>query len=338
MSSKEYIELDWEQSWPPLYGKLITIPKNTILWRSYDKSFPAIGDRFAYYSSQPIASGYKNNNSRELGHFISSRNLNLIDYRYMRVLLSRLIQMNTTNKATQYLASIMTSFGLCSLKHQIDLLKIRYRDSINKTNTQIAKSIKAMEKYYKPNSLLEQTGIRVAETTNDIFTMGFLQELFKGVFDGFISPRLYSPFHIEKDGSMMSPEIIIFNPKLSGIKELITYPQSSIIKTLSIIDLIHSTTLSTSGYIIIENIKKNNINMNVGLEFIMCGGNRRSNGEYNNHYLDEADDYLNNKDTNHTKIYKDSIKFGSKMKHIFDISKIETPTPTYKVSSWPLEI
>jgi hypothetical protein len=41
-----------------------------------------------------------------------------------------------------------------------------------------------MEQYYKRGTLIEQIGVRVAETKNDTFTMGFLQELFKGVFDG----------------------------------------------------------------------------------------------------------------------------------------------------------
>jgi hypothetical protein len=248
----EYIELDWETSWAPLYGKSITIPINTILWRSYDKSFPAIGDRFAYYSSKSIALGYKRNNSRELGKFITNLELKLLDYRFMRILLTRLIHLNPSEKGIQYLASIMFSFGLCSLGHQIELLKMRYKP-LNKTSENyknINNSIKEMEKYYKPGKLIEQTGVRIAETTNDIFTMGFLQELFKGVFDGFISPRLYSPFHIEKDGSLMSPEIILFNPIESGIKELSLYPQLTSIKKISINELIYKN----NGYILIENI------------------------------------------------------------------------------------
>jgi hypothetical protein len=315
-----YTELDWEHTWPPLYGKPIIIPKNTILWRSYDTQFPAIGDRFAYYSSHSVASGYKGS-SRELGCFVTSREVNLIDYRFMRVLLSRLIHLNTSEKAIEYLASIMLSFGLCSLGHQIELAKMRY------VIPQMKGAIKAMEQYHKRGQLIEQTGVRIAETTNDIFTMGFLQELFKGIFDGFISPRLFSPFHVEKDKSMMSPEVILFNPKDSGIKE-ISYPHKSSISLLSINDL-----LVTSGHVILENIKKNKQNMNISMEFFMCGGG------INRHYLDEADELLNNKEKGHVIIYNNGMKFGRNYKSKVSILNVEAPTPTFEVNKfrWNLE-
>ena len=70
-------------------------------------------------------------------------------------------------------------------------------------------------------SLIEQSGFRVAETTLDSVTMTFLKYFFKGFADGFISPRMVSPFHVEKE-DIMSSEIIIFNPLKSGIKILNT--------------------------------------------------------------------------------------------------------------------
>lgn len=336
MSMSYLYELDWETPFPPLYGSSIIIPENTILWRSYDKSYPAIGDRFAYYSSKQVAQGYKQNNTRELGHFISTRPLRLLDYRFMRVLLTRLIHMNsTTDKSIQYLASIMISFGLCSLKHQIDLIKMRYI-SLNKNTSQykhIQQSIKEMEKYYKPNTLLEQTGVRVAETTNDIYTMGFLQELFKGYFDGFISPRLYSPFHFEKQGSMMSPEMIIFNPKASGIKELSTYPSNvSRIKQVKIVEILQQ---SKDGHIVIDNIHKNGEDMYMSLEFFMSGGGTSSS---KSHYLDTADTLLNSNDTSLLEIYNNGKKAGSKWSKKIDLRIIQTPSPCVQVTAFPQEM
>jgi hypothetical protein len=319
----QYYELDWEQSWSPLYGKAITIPKNTILWRSYDKSFPVIGERFAYYSSNTIASGYKKNSSRELGHFVSSRPLNLLDYRFMKVLLTRLLQTNQSDKTIQYFGAIMLSFGLCSFGHQLTTLKDRYRD-LNLTlpeYKQIQDSIKAMEQYYIPGTLIEQIGVRVAETTNDTFTMGFLQELFKGVFDGFISPSMYSPFHTEKNKSMMSPEIIIFNPKYSGIELKTTYPTS--VKQLTIDSLIRSE----AGLIVIENVKKDKFDTDIKLEFFMGGGSKEK-----EHYLDKADELLNSKNKQLETIYMNGKKAGSKWRKKIDISRIEPPVPCYQVS------
>jgi hypothetical protein len=324
-----YLELDWEQPFPPLYGSPIIIPENTILWRSYDISYPAIGNRFAYYSSKYIAEGYKQNN-RELGHFISTRPIRLLDYRFMKVILSRLIHTNNANKSIQYIASIIMSFGLCSLKHQINLIKQRYI-SLDKNTSEykhIHESIKAMEKYYKPKFLIEQTGVRVAETTNDIYTMGFLQELFKDLFDGFISPRMYSPFHTEKDNSMMSPEIIIFNPKASGIEKLERYPSNKSkkkeIKEIKIIELLRKK----DGYILIDK-------EDTRLEFFMCGGGETV---MNSHYLDKADDLLNSNDNELVEIYNNGMKAGCKWRKNVDIRIIQTPSPSVAVTPFPLEM
>lgn len=332
----QYFELDWEVSFPPLYGSPIIIPENTILWRSYDKSYPAIGDRFAYYSSKQVAQGYKQNNTRDLGHFISTRPLRLLDYRFMRVILTRLIHINKiTDKSLNYLASIMISFGICSLKHQIDLIKMRY-NNLSKNSSEykhIQKSIKEMEKYYKPTAIIEQTGVRIAETTNDTFTMGFLQELFKGYFDGFISPRMYSPFHIEKKDSMMSPEIIIFNPKTSGIKELFIYPTNAIrIKEITILELLQQ---NKDGHILIENIHKNGEDMHMSLEFFMCGGGTSS---LKSHYLDTADGLLNSNDSNLLEIYNNGKKAGSKWSKKIDLRIIQTQPPHIPVTAFPREM
>lgn len=325
----QYIELDWEAPWPPLYGRPITIDKNTIIWRSYDTSFPVIGDRFAYYSSKSIAEGYKKNSTRELGCFVTTRPLKLLDYRFMRVLLTRLISSNTHDKAIQYLASIMMSFGLCSLGHQIDMVKMRYKD-LNKTSNsykQIEESINALTNYYKPGNIIEQMGFRIAETTNDTYTMGFLQELFKDVFDGFISPRLYSPFHTEKANSLMSPEMILFNPKDSGIKELI-YPKLKGIIKMKIVDILHSS----SDYIILDNVKMNETDMNMRLDFYMCGGNQKG------HYLDNADELLNSNEHELSKLYNDGCKVGNKWKKKIVLHVTEAPTRCIPVNPFSLEM
>lgn len=324
----KYYEIDWEHNWSPLYGKAITIPENTIIWRSYDKSFPAVDNRFGYYSSKQIAKEYRQNSSRELGHFIVKRPLKLLDYRFMKVLLSRLIQTNQSDKTIQYLAAIMLSFGLCSFGHQLVILKDRYKDlhiSSPEYNL-MKKSIKEMERYYKPELLIEQIGVRIAETTNDAFTMGFLQELFKGVFDGFISPRFYSPFHIEKNNSM-SPEMIIFNPKESGIELMSSYPTGTI-KQITIDNLIRSN----AGHIVMENVKKDKINMDIKLDFFMCGGDSNT----NKHYLDKTDDLLNIKDKQIETIYMNGKKMGGKWRKKIDINCIEPAVMCIPVSPFSM--
>lgn len=322
----QYIELDWESPWSPLYGSTINIPENTIIWRSYLKSKPSIGNRFAYYSSQSVAAGYKQNNTRELGHFISTRPLRLLDYRFMRILLTRLIYTNSYEKTIQEFAAIMLSFGLCSLRHQIDLVVMRYKDldKTTKEYKQIEQARKALEDYYKPHSTIEQIGVRIAETTNDIYTMGFLQELFKGIFDGFISPRMYSPFHIEKAGYMMSPEIVIFNPLISGITELKSYPNSTKIKVLKISEVLNMN----HGHILINNVKRNKEELDIKLDFFMYGGNS----------LNHLDEQLDNNDSELIKEYNKGRKAGLKWNKKIDIRMIYTPAPYVTISPFSFEL
>jgi len=215
------------------------------------------------------------------------------------------------------------------------MVKMRYKDLIKTSSSykQIDSSIRAMTKYYKPG-IIEQMGVRIAETTNDTFTMGFLQELFKGVFDGFISPRLYSPFHTEKHNSM-SPEIIIFNPMASEIKEMTTYPNSNsnskhpLVSQIKIKDIISST----SNLILIDKSKKEETELDMKLDFAMCGGAQK--GE---HYLDTADELLNSKDGELSTIYKEGIKIGSKWNKKIILRITEAPTPCVAVNPFPLEI
>jgi hypothetical protein len=52
-------------------------------------------------------------------------------------------------------------------------------------------------------------GIRIGEIKTDGFVMLILKELFKDICDGYIAPKLISPFH---PGDSAHEEIVIFNP------------------------------------------------------------------------------------------------------------------------------
>jgi hypothetical protein len=218
MNRAPYIELNWEEPFDPLFGSPIKIPEHTVLWRGYDTDYPSVSERPAYFSSKQVANWYIKDSKYRLGAFITTRPLKILDFRFMKNLLSRLIQMHRSDKYIDEFAPVMLSFGLCSLGHQIMLLKNRYRMAPD-----MGANISNMEKYHRGDALIEQAGIRVAETTNDGGVMIFLKELFKDTFDGYISPRMTSYFHIER-GEEIHPELILFNPKDARIVELSSYP------------------------------------------------------------------------------------------------------------------
>jgi hypothetical protein len=225
----------------PLYGDFIIIPPKRLFWRGYDTTFSIVSDRPAYYSSKEIASGYVRTGKDVLSPFMNTRPLRLLDIRYLKVILQQLLDDIKINKEytpntakneadNTNIIFLTASFGLCSLPHQIDLLKYIFFNSIqghnrkNKIekiieNEENMKGLKNLITYSNEETypIVEQRGFRIGETQIDADTMYFLQHFFSGFADGFISPRLISPYHIEKEGTM-SPEMIIFNPLASGIE------------------------------------------------------------------------------------------------------------------------
>ena len=229
MDIKPYIEIDWEADLPPLYGSIIELPANVILWRGYNRAFPVISSRAAYYSSKEVAMGYVSDpQTHELGTFMTTRPLRIMDYQFMKNLLSNLFQTHHEDEYIQDFCSVMLSFGLCSLSHQIRLAKGRFNQSIQDTSSIAYKGLEKMKDSYKYKYLIEQQGIRVAETTNDRRSMIFLKELFDGHVDGYISPRLPTIFHVEKQGTL-PPELILFHPKRAGIIQIRNYPNPRVL-------------------------------------------------------------------------------------------------------------
>jgi len=208
-------ELDWDTPFHPAYG-LVSIPENMfVYYRGYDTSYSSISDRPAYYGSIVNARGYASIPGRQLNAFTNNKELNIMDVRFMKDILRELFTTNPPDKDT---LPVILSFGLCSLYHQCNLAKERFKSS------DIKNSVNALIEYYNTNTNpnFEQNGYRIAETTNDSFTMAFLKTIFEGLADGFISPKQFSPFHIEKKNDI-GAEMIIFNPIKSGIT-MIDFP------------------------------------------------------------------------------------------------------------------
>jgi hypothetical protein len=244
-------ELSLDDNFLPMYGNTISIPANTVLWRGFDPSHPAVSDRPAYYGAKHFAQGYANKYGTNASPFITSRPIELLDIRYMKVLLSQLFEYNKPTKADEEIITATTiSFGLCSLEHQIKLFKHRYKAIYNSSNNAfdaLKEGIRNLEKYIDPGSIYEQPGCRIAETSNDAFVMGFLKELFHRNYDGYVAPSIITPFHVEKKKFTLNSELILFNPERSGIKLLKQLPSS--MKELTINGCILST---GQGYMTID--------------------------------------------------------------------------------------
>jgi hypothetical protein len=315
-------ELHIEDTFSPMYGDTIQIPPRTLVWRGYDPKYPAISTRPAYFSMKEIASGYAAPPFK-LSPFYSQQTLNLIDIRFLQVILKQIFDYSRSKYTSQdknTLLCVQTSFGLCSLGHQLELMRQIYQ-----TETQNMSGFLAMEQVYNSNKLVEQPGVRVAETNIDGFTMHFLQGLFESSnmpsIDGFISPRLLSPFHVEKTPNSMSPEIILFNPLKSQIQELNIATLPSNLPKLSIDSLFYKHSILTFDY----GHFFSSVRMHKG------GSETRTNVSHQ-HPLEVFNSMLNTKEKYAIQISKAGYAAGKRWgDRIPRLIRTEPPVPTYPV-------
>ena len=325
MSKKYYRELIIDDGQPPLYGDLVVVPKDCIFWRGYDISYAVISDRPAFFGSQQTAIAYR---KPELGCFTNKKELKLMDINFMKVILRQLLdeiklkrEYNLdkgaiTQDETQCIDCLTVSFGLCSLAHQIRIMNKVYETIPN------LQGLEAMKKYY--NSMkyfeIEQSGFRVGETTVDAATMHFLQHFFNGYADGFFSPTLPSPFHVEK-GGFLTPEIVIFNPKSSGIELL--KPKPPIMDTLDMRDLF---------------VEKQQVglvrNSRFATKFNIKGGANSN----NSHSIDEFNSQIEMKNKKILALCKLGAKYGKlwRDKYFYLCGSIP-PVPKYNIRNFLME-
>lgn len=210
----EFTELMWNRPFHPAYGIVSMASDTYVYYRGYKTMYKAVSDRPAYYGTLEDANTYASTNDRELAAFTNKKTLRLMDIRFMKALLRELFSLKDDSNTY----SVVLSFGICSLFHQCKLASQRFKDP------QILPSLHSLLSYFKESNY-EQQGFRVAETTNDAYSMAFLAKLFEDFADGFFSPRQFSPFHKEKTNFMLNAEFIVFNPEKSGIVKLDTFPK-----------------------------------------------------------------------------------------------------------------
>lgn len=287
--------LQLSDSFPSVYGESIVIPANCVMYRGYSTQYPVLSERPAYFGNYKTAKGYARMYGQKLGAFKTTEPLRLLDYRFLKVLLRQLFEGVTketrvAKQDSKVMQSVILSFGLYSLQHQIQLLNNFSKDYIIHTTGFQA----LIDSLKTPAGLLEQPGIRVAETTNDAVTMGFLKGLLERFFDGFISPRLETAFHTEKNGSL-SPEIILFHPINSRIEQIGLMVQGP--PPISILDIL----IHTKPFITIA-VK------DVELEVFMKGGSSESSVNV----MDTIEHAIQNKDQVITKQYNTGVSTGQK--------------------------
>lgn len=211
---KIYKILDFKD-FPPILGQSITIDQNIIIYRAYDIKYGAI-QRPSFFGEHSIASRYAKD-GRKLSAFITKRPIKLLDIRYVSQIINQLILLREDKNHIEMVHGYMTlalSFGLISLQKQMELYKMRYRDTLKndirfeKINAYYKQYQSSTEKFSWQNPI-ELQGIRIGETNNDTESTLLLKEIFGEFFDGIIFPTMFSPYF---DDNYIPNEILLFEP------------------------------------------------------------------------------------------------------------------------------
>lgn len=326
--------LDFEEPFDPLYGASIVLPPHCVMFRGYDTRYPPISDWPSHYSSINVAKAYGTGPNKTLAAFTNTQPLRILDFRYLKVLLGNLFQNRPDNDEATLDPIIRTSigYGMCDIVDQIQLGSRMFVNS---------PGIKALTNYYQQHILnksytekpldvnpVSTSGFRIAETQNDAYILQFLKQCMGHMVDGFIAPRLKSPYHVEKQ-STMSPELVIFNPVTAGIKQ-IEMPALALPK-------MPSMTMNT-----ILNLQTNRIEIkykNIGMAHRgMRRGGNKNNSNTNDAELAASDETFQNafiqKHKQDADLLQSAQKAGNKWKKQFTYIDYYTQHPECDLQPW----
>lgn len=196
------------EDFPSVYGKF-PIPKGTIL----------------YYDKSTIYSFVKKDNITTI--FKTKKEIWLYDFRYVKKILLDLLTYcrKDTEHSISVCKALALSYGICSLKRQLELVKEFYPNDSN-----LYKSLLA---YYNDtidtNDLVEPQGIRIMELENDMLISHLLKYILRHMVDGTVTNKLYS---LTDNTHINNVEIMLFNVEKNKLLEAIEEKDIQIKKTL----------------------------------------------------------------------------------------------------------
>jgi hypothetical protein len=316
--------IEWDEVFDASYGIINLHPEQYVFYRGHDVNFP-LTNRPAYFGTKEVAQQYAKKPCHIVSAFTNTRKLRLIDVRFMKNILRDIFENNANQFAlNDDMKSVTLSFGLCSLNHQIQMASQRFNDSLSEfldpnRTLSFKNALESLQSSYT-NSIYEQPGVRIAETTNDSYTMGFLKGLFEHAIDGFISPQTKSPFHIERTNNTLMSELIIFNPISCGFRKFDSLPHITVYEDMYDIYQQHK----------LQILRNNNAGIIKYKMFVQSGGT-------NDNYLPSVEilhlQYDSNKELRHN--YEKGLQSGLDLSKNASFYELESIKPCVPVNPWP---
>lgn len=314
------------------YGP-IDLPVNSVFYRGYNKNYASIGDRPSYYSfSENVCESYALESDCEIGAFATTRPLRLYDLRFIRTVLSDLFPQRKSNhrEVLESCNTLALAYGVCTYNRQLELFQMRYKDDSSEKHKKHIEHMLLMKAHIESQATMtginpvETQGFRIAETNNDAEAVMLLREIFGNVIDGYIAPRMYSPYHVEKTNNMMIAELVVFNPKYAGIRSVKDPLSVSNTALLEPVDW-----LSSFGNMIfpLKGFDNPTLNMKGGV-----AGSFSNHGELNA-VFDKGGVIVNKLDSKAKRIAK-KIRGGLDVENV----RREGSKPTHPISPWIVDV
>lgn len=209
---------------PPVIGKPIILLRNFLFFRGHSKKEKVLSSNPKFFGHLDVAYSYSKGDDKQLGCFTNTEEIRLIDIRYLRLILQPILSSCDPNKYEEIVAKTMLAIGIGSYNTQVKIARVVFKNSPEKIERMIdfQNELNCGLKIKGLNPI-EANAFRIAETNLDSYVFLFLKELLEKYCDGIISPKLYSPFHTEKTNNMNTQEILLFNPKKSGLKPVVDF-------------------------------------------------------------------------------------------------------------------
>lgn len=203
----------------------ITVPMGCMFMRGYDARYPFPSDRPTYLThSLMVAKGYAAFPMHQLGHVVTTRDLRVLDLRYVCAILRLMFakRSRVDAESSDAIRTTTLAYGLSSMGAQVSLFRDRFRGEMDASAPgmhanadSLRTCLRAMDSYLV-SAGVEVPGIRIAETYNDAEALLVLKNLLTGV-DGYIAPLTPSPFHVTWHG-LVPAELVIFDPVAAGLR------------------------------------------------------------------------------------------------------------------------
>jgi len=222
-----------------VYGTFV-VPKGTVFFRGHSGKTPAVSNWPMYFASNPYTAQQYADVAAQgvMSTCVTTKDLRVFDLRYMGLVLRDIISRRKdpcpdSDSAAEFIAvleKVMLAYGTCSLDAQIRLLRKEFKIPANIELTSLNKGRPELNPYRKMGELqaqcaagtppcwvnpVEPQGVRLGHSDVDMDAVLFMMHVFSDVVDGYVAPKLESPF---QTSGKINSEFCVFNPAGMGIQ------------------------------------------------------------------------------------------------------------------------